>query len=82
MPEAERLKFKNMDRYKDIYKSNSIEIKNDEGTPIRIEYLMHQYPWFTREQIEDAMQKEDYKLGKILATLDNRSGSYPEMFGF
>ena len=71
-----------MDRYKDIYESNSIENSNEAGNPIRIEYLMHQYPWFTRQQIEEAVEKENHKLGKILATLDNRSGSYPEMFGF
>lgn len=71
-----------MDRYKDIYKPNSIENTKEEENPIRIEYLMHQYPWFTREQIEEAVEKENYKLGKILAILDNRSGTYPEMYGF
>jgi hypothetical protein len=71
-----------MDRYKDIYNSNPAEDKVDENNPIKIEYLMHQYPWFTREQIVEAVEKENHKLGKILTTLDQRSGSYPELFGF
>ena len=70
------------DIYKDIYKANTIESGSDQANPINIDYLMHQYPWFTREQIEEAVEKENRQLGKILATLDLRSGSYPEMFGF
>jgi hypothetical protein len=71
-----------MDLYKDVYKTNTIENSDEAGAPIRIEYLMHQYPWFTREEIVEAVEKEEHKLGKILVTLDHRSGSYPELFGF
>jgi hypothetical protein len=71
-----------MDLYKDVYKSNTIEKNDEAGSPIKIEYLMHQYPWFTREQIVEAVEKEEHKLGKILAILDHKSGSYPEWFGF
>jgi hypothetical protein len=63
-------------------KSKSIETNGDVSPPIRIEYLMHQYPWFSRKQIEEAVEMEDHKLGKILASLDLQSGSWPELYGF
>ena len=71
-----------MELYQDIYGTNSIETAAVKGSNVRIEYLMHQYPWFTREQIAEAVEKENHHLGKILTTLDKRSGSYPELFGF
>lgn len=61
---------------------NSIEVDANLSPGIRVEYLMHQYPWFTREQIEEAAEKEEYKLGKILAALDAQSGVWPELYGF
>ncbi len=48
----------------------------------QVKYLMHQYPWFSKEQIVEAMNTQENKLGKILSYLDSKSGSYPELFGF
>jgi hypothetical protein len=63
-------------------KPNSIETNGNIPATVRIEYLMHQYPWFTRRQIEEAVEKEEHKLGRILASLDLQSGSWPELYGF
>ncbi len=68
-----------MKMYNDIY---PIENDSTKTTNINIDYLMHQYPWFTREQIAEAVEKENHQLGKILTTLDRSSGSFPELYGF
>jgi hypothetical protein len=61
---------------------NPIERHGNLMNAFLIEYLMLQYPWFTRDQLLEAMEREEYKMRKIMSSLDAESGSRPEMFGF
>jgi hypothetical protein len=60
---------------------NSIE-QQSHIEPAKIKYLMHQYPWFTKEQIIEAINRERNEIGKILVYLDSKTGSRPEHFGY
>ena len=62
--------------------TNSFEFNGNVSRPVRIEYLMHQYPWFTREQIAEVVEKENHQIVDILAKLDSKSGVWPELFGY
>ena len=46
-----------------------------------IDYLMKQYPWFSKEEIREAVERFAGRTDRVIPYLDMKSGTWPVVDG-